>query len=160
MSTEIREEKRIFTTFDTFSVVGLVAGVGLLVFSMVSNAMNSQSNVKAQIETQRLALQIVSGSYQTQTIGGTKNSLRGPASSTQGEGLAAQGRLGADPWGEPYYYRTYTDLTGKKVSVVFSAGPDMKPQTDESSLITDSEGHLLEARFQGDDIGSIQKSWP
>lgn len=154
------EEKHIFTTFDTVSVLGLVVGVGLLVFSIVTNAMNSQTTVKAQIETQRFALQILSGSYHGNAIGTNKTAVRTPASATNNaNGLAPAGRIGIDPWGEPYYYRNYVDQKGMKVAIVYSSGPDQKAQTNDSNFVTDTEGRLVTVQFGGDDIGTIQKSY-
>ncbi len=150
------EEKQGFTTFDTFSVVGLVVGVGMLVFSIVSSAMTSQNSVKAQVETQRLALQILGGGLQYSSANST--SMRGPANIS--DGLDGKGRLGLDPWGKPYYFRVYSDSNGKKAVVVYSSGPDEKLETDEAKFTVSADGQLLNAVFLGDDIGTVQRSWP
>jgi hypothetical protein len=152
------EEKQSFTTFDTFSVVGLVLGVGLLVFSIVTNAMTSQNGVKAEIEAQRLALQIMGGGLQYTNANLDSRDVRGPANIVA-EGLEVRGRLGMDPWGQPYYYRVYTETDGKKSVVVYSSGPDQRPETDESKFAINADGHLLNAGFLGDDIGTVQRSW-
>ncbi len=159
MSIINTEEKHIFTTSDTVTVLGLMLGVGLLVFSIVTNAMNNQTTGKAQIETQRLALQILSGGYQFKGLDKNQTEVRGLASERRVEpGLTPSGRIGVDPWGEPYFYRSFIDQSGQKVAVVYSSGPDLKSETSESSFVTDKDGHLVSVRFEGDDIGSIQKS--
>jgi Type II secretion system (T2SS), protein G len=152
------EEKQTFTTFDTFSVVGLIVGVGMLVFSIVSNAMTSQNSVKAQIETQRLALEIIGGGLQYTNANGDSQSARGPANIVGGN-LEGKGRLGLDPWGQPYYFRVFNDNNGKKTVVVYSSGPDQMPDTDETKFTINAEGQLTNARFLGDDIGTVQRSW-
>jgi len=152
------EEKQGFTTFDTFSVVGLVVGVGMLVFSIVSSAMTSQNAVKAEVESQRIALQILGGGLQYSSSSAEPQAVRGPANLS--DGLEVKGRMGIDPWGEPYYYRVYSDVNGKKSVVVFSAGPDQKPDTNDNNFIVNSDGALVSAIFIGDDIGTVQKSWP
>ena len=150
------EEKQGFTTFDTVSVVSLVIGVGMLVFSIVSSAMASQNNVKAQVEAQKLALQILGGGLQYSSTNSDSQD-RGPANIA--DGLDGKGRTGIDPWGEPYYFHVYADNQGKKTAVVYSSGPDKRTETDESKFVVNSAGQLVNAQFLGDDIGTVQKSW-
>jgi hypothetical protein len=156
------QEKHRFTVLDTVTVFGLCLAVGLIVFSIVTNAMSSQTTTKARIETQRLALQLLGESHKFKEIIFVAKSSgdRLPASeNSASKAPAAPSRIGTDPWGEPYYYRTFYDQKGMKIAIVYSAGPNGQLETSDKNFQVDSQGHYQLVRFGGDDIGAVQKSW-
>lgn len=73
---------------------------------------------------------------------------RGPASVA--EAAPAEGRMGLDPWGQPYQFQVVNHGSGHRVFVV-SLGPDHQLQTNLSSL--DSSREASSVKFEGDDVG-------
>lgn len=81
---------------------------------------------------------------------------REPASIADSAGLEntrTTGTMGTDPWGQPYRYRILASDSSQIRILVWSAGPNMKPETadldDENKIIT------KQPTYAGDDIGVI-----
>lgn len=153
------EEKQNFTTFDSFSVLALMAGVIVLVGAIVTNAMIDQRLERAQTRAQQLAAQILVGGISRSSMEYVKNSKSrtGGASSNndQSRGIASitpveidpTGRIGMDPWGTPFFYKISNHENGERMVEVISAGPDRVLQSELGSL-----------NRAGDDILAVEKA--
>ncbi|MCB0351171.1 MAG: hypothetical protein KDD38_08305, partial [Bdellovibrionales bacterium] len=128
------QDKQIFTTFDSFSVLALITGALVLVGSIISNAMVDQRLGQAKSRTRQLALEIAAGGYrglQKQVF--AQGQERGPASSSLD--LRPEGRIGMDPWGSPYYYKMTEGVDGELKVTVLSSGPNRIRETFDLGLV-------------------------
>jgi hypothetical protein len=148
------EELQEFSGFDTVSVFALAVGVVVIVWSLVTHAMNDQRLTRAHVEAERLALQLLSA---PSPIVQDANLSRGPSSGPRG--VVNSGQIGLDPWGRTYSYREMLDSESRRVIIVYSMGPDGFAQTTDQNFLVDQDGRLVDVRFSGDDVGTVQKSW-
>lgn len=151
------EEKHKFTTFDTVTVLSLVAGVVFLVGAIVTNALIDQKLDRATSRSRQLAMQLLVGGVSAPPVDYRKLNTKQPVENSQKPDLGRSpasttdwlidpvGRIGMDPWGAPYYYELKSTETGVFTVAVVSSGPNKKLETSLGS-------HAL-----GDDISAIEK---
>jgi hypothetical protein len=155
------EEKQSFTTFDSLSVLALVAGVLVLISSIVSNAFAERKEDRAKLRTEQLAVQILAnGKKDLQDVKHRDVNDRSPASvsNTAKVDIRPEGRIGMDPWGVPYYYRVFQDTSGRNTVVVFSSGPNRRRELIEEAFTLDSIGRFMGFSLRGDDIASVTEA--
>ncbi len=87
-------------------------------------------------------------------------SIDGPAKRSEESATAvllSEGELGRDPWGRPYHYSVRPQPNSeRRIILVWSDGPDGKPDTDPQQ-IADGSGA---AHFKGDDVGYALQTRP
>ena len=136
--------------FDAVSLFGLITISLAIVWGLVVHGMTAQRLTDARIGCDQIAIQILS----SQNV----KAGRIPASNPDFRRIHYSNTK--DPWGHRYAYRVLTDRSGRQVVAVFSAGPNGKFDTTNHDFLTDRQGRFLAVHFQGDDIGTVQKSWP
>ncbi len=153
VSTIKQQNKQVFTTFDSFTVLSLVVGVIVLVGSIVSNAMVDQKLKFAKERSGQLAAQILAGGYrglESQALAEYSN--RSPASKDLD--LSPEGRIGMDPWGSSYYYKLSEISDGRVQVIVLSSGPNRIRESFENQSEDDGRASGQGLRLGGDDIAS------
>ncbi len=141
-----------FSGFDAFSLFALVVGSFILVSGIVAHGISAQRLNQAEVDCDSIGLKIISRLDSDKTI------VRQLASKPDSRPMKLSDSL--DPWGHEYLYRVFSDSSNRRVVVVYSAGPDGKLQTQSHDFTVSPSGRLVAVKFQGDDIGSVQRAWP
>ena len=153
------EENKVFTTFDTFSVLALVTGTILILASIVSSAFSDQKSQEASRRAHQLATQIISGGFKNllhEDSLPSSDSKRMIASQLSAK-IPEEGRIGMDPWGRPYYYRVVDFKGGHKAFVLSSGSNGVRDSIDDENS-SDSSGRASSIIKRGDDILEVISS--
>ena len=115
----------------------------VIVFSVsggiVTEAFQDTTANIAQVEAEKIAVSVF------ERNGSGTVALRGPAA----VGEVGIAEISQDPWGQPYHYKILRSPTGKMKTVVVSAGPNKKLESNLDKF--DTQVHV----FGGDDIGFV-----
>lgn len=163
-------KKQDLKTIDISIVLILLALSMTLSWKLVSAGEGNPDIRKAQNDTKGLSLQLLSGGLGTLHEEEVRQT-RGPASATSEiafkrslDLFGKTGKLGLDPWGQPYRYSFVEEATesGQNATVVlvWSDGPNGKSETDYDSMeqIKITKYSNLSKIFQGDDVGFLRGS--
>lgn len=162
------EENRLFTTFDTVSVLALMMSAAVLITTIVTGALSDNKNIQARRHADEIAARlIVSGAQWNDEAsqGESPADGRAPASALpqrEPTNRIQQGNIGLDPWGSPYQYRIYNAVDGDVYVSVVSGGPNGVIETRDvalSSIQLHASAGLgpKKITFLGDDVGVIQR---
>lgn len=164
MDTLSKSNQR-FTGSDAFSVVVLGLTTLGIALSILTEAFQDDTRERAQAKAESLAHQMASAklavSEEMPDSAKIPSSNRGPASvskdsATQSVLSQFEGKLGLDPWGQPFHYKLLRSAENKTLRiVVWSNGPDKIPNTnfpqDEAEMVSPR----TKLSFQGDDVGYV-----
>lgn len=157
-SSDKSKEIQVFTTFDSLSVLGVLAFTLVLIGSIVSHALVDQRVPQAQKRTRQLASQIAIGGLNSPMIADAINesSPSRTLASFQKLDIRPVGRIGMDPWGSPYYYRLFVAQNEQLKVLVLSTGPDRRLSSPAEYFSPDSMGEIADVRILGDDIATFR----
>jgi hypothetical protein len=128
---------------------------------LLSNATKDSSVRNAQLQTQKIASQILTGKmdlvpHPESGPVDRKIASVGSEKIRPLELLGPSGVISMDPWGKPLSYRIWSADNGKTVAIVWSTGPDRSSDTSESELSRQEKKMSFDdIRFGGDDIGTV-----
>jgi hypothetical protein len=141
---EKTDKKQVFKSREIISLF-LLSISSLLVISPIIMGQFADHHEIALQRAENLAYQVLE----------SHRGSRGPASIQEAElnHLSAdQGVVGLDPWGRPYNFQFLKSVNGGPTKVVvWSKGPNGKPETAEEAIDSGRDGS--EVHFNGDDIG-------
>ena len=152
------KENQQFKTIDLVTVVALlVSALGLTGWIMSKNFIQPDV-AKAKLDAQILASQLISGGLHSLSKTSPKNRLEAEralaSASKKIDVLGLQGKISHDPWGEPFHYRFVSSgKNAKTYVVVWSSGPNKRPETKDTEIHVNEAGVLVNAHFAGDDLG-------
>lgn len=142
-----------FSTFDTITIVLSVVVLTVIIVPILNRRVDTQYAEVAKRQAQEWSQKITS----LEKVSDEPKS-RFPASvaSERSVGSGEAGKVGADPWGQPYHYHYVHNTKGQPVYiVVWSSGPNSESETKESTIAVSPEG-FLSINFEGDDVGFVR----
>lgn len=155
------QENQPFTSKDVISVFASLALLLLVAVNSFSHAFADYKGNGAQREMAKLSLQLMSHSedFQPGKAIDPSAELRGPASTEpQGviDSLGLEGKIGKDPWGEPYQYRIFEKASKVYAVVIWSNGPNSTQELSEKSFLRTKSGRVFRVLRAGDDLSHIE----
>lgn len=147
------EQKQALRSSGVLSFFGLLIAITAIIATPWNRQMKSSdidlARQKAEVLGYQVA-QIYREATNQKEVPGNNSQGRLPAS----ESFRSTGTMGADPWGEPYYYRIIQTGRADTIRVlVWSSGPNKKVETtvlqDEDAPIKNQPVYL------GDDMGVL-----
>ena len=153
--------------FGTSDLVTLIALAGLAItitWTIIQDALRDDRPERARLGAEALAHQMVTGGFSLidsanaddPSTGGNRAVASDPkAASGNAPTLSLfEGTLGRDPWGKAYRYKLLRSSEGSPLRIlVWSDGPNTKPDTQVDDFAVASSGVGGSFRFSGDDIG-------
>ena len=143
-------ENQGFRGKDVVGVYTAMLVVGLALFFLVKNTAQSMGGAEAHREMAQISRQILSDGLASLDSDGKSD--RSPASLEDG----LSGRIGQDPWGNPYYFKVYEVGTLNRAVVLWSSGPNGNRETNESDVLLSTSGRPLRAVPRGDDLAHVE----
>ena len=152
LGMEKEQKLQDFSGFDAFSLLALIVGCVILVSGIVAHGISAQRLNQARVDCDVIGLKLLS------KIDLVRSDSREIASKPDVGPFVYQNAT--DPWGHPYRFCDLVDTSNRHVVVVYSAGPNGRFDTHNRDFLFDHSGRLVAVKFQGDDIGSIQRAGP
>jgi hypothetical protein len=151
-------ELQRFRTVDLVLVLGAVAAVVGISASILSQVVFENPAERARFGAETLAHQMAASdvikSGLEQKIESSSN--RGPASVAPEPMPLTDGKLGRDPWDQPYNYKVFRDDSNRIVRVVvWSAGPNKTPDSQADDFAQGLGSPAAKVAFRGDDVGFV-----
>ncbi len=138
------------STLDTLSIIISVVVIALIVVPILSHRVDGQyteiAKHQAQEWSQKISVVEKLSDESSKELNDREVASVKPETST----------IGADPWGQPFYYQYARNAQGQAMYVVvWSAGPNTKNETANSKIAVNEQGFLT-VDFVGDDVGYIR----
>jgi hypothetical protein len=158
MKSELNQELK---SFGVLTVLGLIGFSAMVIAAPWKHFETSSENhlmrQRAEIIGYQVA-QIRRDKAEKVKIGaGLQHSSRLPSSiSVKGDELSRFGKMGSDPWDQPFHYRILSPESTKTIEVlVWSTGPNQR--SDSSDLDDESILPSKKPKYGGDDDGVLIK---
>ncbi|MEZ4870785.1 MAG: type II secretion system protein GspG [Bdellovibrionales bacterium] len=158
------KQKQKVTGSEAFSILGVLCLVSyVFVYILASNGGNKKLET-AKIEMESLSAQIMAAGMKSLPGQGL---ARGLASVPSEESpvkwvqdwsqVGSEGKIGRDPWGQPFHYLVIKENAQKaKYIVIISGGPNKQLETpvEKASLVSGKSNLMLS--YVGDDFGLVR----
>lgn len=144
--------------FLVFFFLGAFVAIGMYTFA---DFFTDKNLVKCKDDVESLTAQIMVGGLKTLPPGAISSRNVASISATSNAPkfqtrLNSEGRIGKDPWGQPFHYKIVSDPKGEaRYIVVFSYGPNNTKETelDTTQILL---GVVNKNFFHGDDLGHVR----
>lgn len=138
---------------DVITVYAAVAVVALATMLLIKSAAHSMGGSEAQRQMAQISRQILSDGLSSLDPDLNKDKTRAPASA---ENPLKEGRIGKDPWGQPFLYHLFEVSPGSRAVAIWSFGPNGERDSSESDVLLTQNGRPIRILPRGDDIGHLE----
>ncbi len=158
MKSELNQELK---SFGVLTVLGLIGFSAMVIAAPWKHFETSSENHLMRQRAEIIGYQVAQIRHdkaeKVKTGTDLQNSRRLPSSITlKSEELGRVGKMGTDPWDQPYHYRILSPENAKTIEVlVWSTGPNQR--SDSSDLDDESMLPSKKPKYGGDDDGVLLK---
>ncbi|MBC85845.1 MAG: hypothetical protein CL677_01600 [Bdellovibrionaceae bacterium] len=158
------KKNQVFRSGDAISVLGVLCVVCYIFVYVLANNTGDRDLESAKIDMESLSAQLMAAGMKSLPGQGISRGLASVENSgnpiqwvQDWNQVGSEGKIGKDPWGEPFHYLVVKESANKaKYIVIISGGPNKLMETPVEQLVGSKSSAKLSLDYVGDDFGLVR----